>query len=181
MSAPPLSRPETGIAMLDETGTLIVANRDFYDLTGYDAEEAPELNLTDIWPDAQKVLSSVSGVRGEWRGEAQITGGDGSAVPLSLSATSAMRAHGAADGFVVKIDALSDETGPAWVDQTTSDGNIIRLEHQLRSFLTTISVNLELLDRSLQDGSFSSRVALMRTSVESGFTTLESIRRRDRT
>ena len=167
--------------MLDETGTLIVANRDFYDLTGYDAEEAPKLSLTDIWPDAQKVLSSVSGVRGEWRGEAHITRGDGGAGPLSLSATSAMRARGAPDGFVVKIGALSDETGPAWVDQTTSDGSISRLEHQLRSFLTTISVNLELLDRSPQDGSFSSRVALMRTAVESGFTILESIRRRSRT
>jgi PAS domain S-box-containing protein len=98
--------------MLNETGTLIVANRDFYDLTGYDAEDAPELSLTDIWPDAQKVLSSVSGVRGEWRGEAHISRGDGSAVPLSLSATSAMRAHGVPDGFVIKIGALSDETGP---------------------------------------------------------------------
>ena len=181
MSASLLSGPGTGIAMLNETGTLIVANRDFYDLTGYDAEDAPELSLTDIWPDAQKVLSSVSGVRGEWRGEAHISRGDGSAVPLSLSATSAMRAHGVPDGFVIKIGALSDETGPVWVDQTTGDDSIGRLEHQLRGLHTTISVNLELIDRYLVDGSFRSRVALMRTAVESGFTTLESIRRRTRT
>jgi len=51
--------------MLDETGTLILANRDFYDLTVYNAEEAPELSVIDILPDAQRGLSSVSGVRGE--------------------------------------------------------------------------------------------------------------------
>ena len=195
MSASLPSGPGTGIAMLDEAGTLILANRDFYDLTGRDMEDAPMLHLPDIWPDAQKVLSSISEVRGEWRGEARITRKDGSAVPLSLSVTSAVRADGAPDAFVVKVHALSHtcrpsagDRGPPGLAQTTtdkpsdgSDNNIRQLEHQLRNLLTTISGNLELIDRALQDSTLKRRVALMRTAVESGLETLESIQRRSST
>jgi len=92
-----------------------------------------------------------------------------------------MRAHGTPDGFVAKIGAPFDETGPARVDQTARDGSITRIEHQLGNLLTIISVNLELIDRSVQDTNFRSRVALMRASVESRLATLESIGRRNHT
>ena len=192
MSASLLSGLEIGIAILDEAGTLALANRDFYDLTGYDMEKAPKLNLPDLWPDAQQVLSSVSEVHGEWRGEARMTRKDGTAVPLSLTVTSAVRAHGAPDGFVVKLRTLSradkpgaGARGPAWLDQTTTDkpsaggdDNTGKLEHHLRNLLTTISGNLELLDRSAQDCTMRRRVALMLAAAKSGLEALESIQRR---
>ena len=168
-----LETSRDALAVLDARRFLVDANQALVDLVGYGREEIYGLHFRTLFNGSGSVLSFVARHSVNWSGSATITCGNGSTVPALLSLTPALDAQGTIVGLIVRLRRRVDgkTAGDAMVHPPGRQFE--RLKHRLRDVLTTIVLNLELVDKEVVDSTHKIRFTLVQKAAASGIELLE--------
>ena len=162
------------MAVLDEEGTIIAANRPFATLVGYEGSRATGVRIDTITPDVEKVKSPIRDGVAWWAGGVEVARRDGSSISVWMSMDTVKDPGGKVVGFVVRTKSSEDQQSPGQDLAGLPGDPINRLVHDMRNVFTVIESNLDLALGICTDQEVQRRLASIRDASRKGIELLEN-------
>ena len=169
-----LERRRDGVAVLDEEGAIIAANRPFATLVGYQGSETTGLSFDTLAPNVEEMKSPIRDGVAWWGGGVEVARRDGSSISAWMSMDTVKDRRGKVVGFVVRTKSLGDQDSPGQELVGVPTDPLNRLVHDMRNVFTAIESNLYLALGNCADQEVQRRLAAIREASKRGIELLEN-------
>ncbi|MCH8061417.1 MAG: PAS domain-containing protein [Chloroflexi bacterium] len=170
-----LERRYDGVAVLDEDGSVIAANKPFAILVGYEGRETIGLGIDTIMPGVEEIKSLVSGGVVWWGGNVDVARQDGSSISTWMSMDTVKDPRGRVIGFVLRTKSAGAQEIPGRDLAGLPTDPLSRLVHDMRNVFTAIESNLYLALRISTDQSMHQRLVAIQDASKKGIEVLDSV------
>lgn len=170
-----LERRYDGVAVLDEDGSVIAANRPFAVSVGYEGKKTIGLRIDTLLPDVEEVKSPLREGVVWWGGDVEVARQDGSSISIWMSMDTVKDSRGKIVGYVVRTKSARVQAILGRELAGLPSDPLDRLVHDMRNVFTAIESNLYLAMNISADEGMSQRLAAMQDASKKGIDLLESV------
>ena len=170
-----LERRNDGVALLDEDGSVIGANRHFAVSVGYEGRKTIGLDIDFLVPGVEEIKSPMREGVVWWCGDVDVARQDGSSISTWMSMDTVKDPRGKIIGFVVRTKSAEDRRVPGWDLAGLPSDPLNRLVHDMRNVFTAIESNLYLALRISTNQSVHQRLAAIQDASKKGIELLNNV------